>query len=102
MASDTGPFDILDQVYPSTLESVDVVEADILKAATEAGFAEDEQRGIGMAVRERMVNAVVHGNRYNKNKHIHVNVSKSASGFTVRITESGRRVLKDPPYREDE
>jgi len=89
MSSDTGPNGILDQDYPSTLESVDVVEADILKAAANAGFGEDEQHGIGMAVRECMVNAVVHGNRYNKNKHVHVNVRKSASDFEIRITDQG-------------
>jgi serine/threonine-protein kinase RsbW len=89
MASDTGSFGILDRDYASTLESVDVVEADILKAATAAGFGEDEQHGIGMAVRECMVNAVVHGNRYNKNKLVHVNVTKSASDFTIRITDQG-------------
>ena len=55
MASDTGSDGILDHDYASTLESVDVVEADILKAAAEAGFGEDEQHGIGMAVREMMV-----------------------------------------------
>ena len=89
MSSDTGPIGILDQDYPSTLESVDVVESDILKAAVDAGFGEDEQHGIGMAVRECMVNAVVHGNRYNKNKHVHVNVRKSASDFEIRITDQG-------------
>jgi serine/threonine-protein kinase RsbW len=89
MATDIGSFGILDQDYPSTLESVDVVEADILRAATEAGFGEDDLHGIGMAVRECMVNAVVHGNRYNKNKRVHVNVTKSASDFTIRITDQG-------------
>jgi serine/threonine-protein kinase RsbW len=89
MASDTGSIGILDQKYPSTLDSVDVVEADILKAATDAGFGEDEQHGIGMAVRECTVNAVVHGNRYNKNKHVHVNVTKSPRDFTIRITDQG-------------
>ncbi len=89
MASDTGSSGILDQNYPSTLESVDVVEADILKAAVGAGFGEDEQHEIGMAVRECMVNAVVHGNRYNKNKHVHVKVTKSAEDFEIRITDQG-------------
>jgi serine/threonine-protein kinase RsbW len=89
MSSDTGSNGILDQDYPSTLESVDIVEADVLKAAVDAGFGEDEQHGIGMAVRECMVNAVVHGNRYNKNKHVHVNVRKSGGDFEVRIRDEG-------------
>ena len=89
MSSDIGSNRMLDQDYPSTLESVDTVEADVLKAAVDAGFGEDEQHGIGMAVRECMVNAVVQGNRYNKNKHVHVNVRKSAGDFEVRIRDEG-------------
>jgi serine/threonine-protein kinase RsbW len=86
---DTGAKDLLDQDYPSTLESVDQAEAEILKAAGEAGFDEDEQHRIGMAVRECMVNAVVHGNRYNRNKRVHVGVSLEKGQFTVRISDQG-------------
>jgi len=89
MASDTGSIGILDQDYDSTLDSVDVAEAVVQKAAVDVGFGEDDQHGIGMAVRECMVNAVVHGNRYNKNKHVHVNVSKSPGDFTIRIRDQG-------------
>jgi serine/threonine-protein kinase RsbW len=80
---------MLDQDYPSTLESVDQAEGEILKAAGEAGFDEDEQHRIGMAVRECMVNAVVHGNRYNRNKHVHVNVASGGERFTIRIADQG-------------
>ena len=86
---------LLDHYYPSTLESVDLAEGEILKAAGEAGFDEDDQHRIGMAVRECMVNAVVHGNRYNRNKQVHVSVvvdkpeSESAPQFTIRITDQG-------------
>src|SRR3954453_18618792 len=90
---DTGA-NVLDHHYPSTLESVDLAEGDILKAAGEAGFDEDEQHRIGMAVRECMVNAVVHGNRYNRNKKVHVSVDlekleASNARFTIRITDQG-------------
>ena len=51
---DTGEQVLLDQHYPSTLESVDQAESEILKAAEQAGFDEDEQHRIGMAVRECM------------------------------------------------
>lgn len=89
MALDTGEKALLDNRYPSTLESVDHAEAEILKAAGEAGFDEDEQHRIGMAVRECMVNAVVHGNRYNRNKQVHVIVSLSGEKFTIRIVDQG-------------
>jgi serine/threonine-protein kinase RsbW len=80
---------MLDQNYPSTLESVDQAEVEILKAAAEAGFDEDEQHRIGMAVRECMVNAVVHGNRYNRNKQVRVSVARANDAFTIRITDQG-------------
>jgi len=97
---DTGAKELLDQNYPSTLESVDQAETEILKAATEAGFDEDEQHRIGMAVRECMVNAVVHGNRYNRNKRVHVVVLKDDDMFTIRIIDQGegfeREEVPDP------
>jgi len=36
-----------------------------------------------------MVNAVVHGNRYNKNKHVHVSVIRSETDLTIRIADQG-------------
>jgi serine/threonine-protein kinase RsbW len=80
---------LLDHRYPSTLESVDHAEAEILGAAGEAGFDEDEQHRIGMAVRECMVNAVVHGNRYNRNKQVHVIAAVEESRFIIRIIDQG-------------
>src|SRR3954454_9821715 len=90
MALDNGEKDLLDNRYPSTLESVDRAEAEILKAAGKAGFDEDDRHRIGMAVRECMVNAVVHGNRYNRNKQVHVGVSvEGGLRFIIRITDQG-------------
>ena len=93
MKLDTGAKEVLDHHYPSTLESVDVAEEEILKAAEEAGFDEDDRHRIGMAVRECMVNAVVHGNRYNRNKQVHVSVSigkfEASLRFVIRITDQG-------------
>ena len=94
MKLDTGAKNVLDHHYPSTLESVDLAEGEILNAAEKAGFDEDERHRIGMAVRECMVNAVVHGNRYNRNKRVHVNVSiekfkPPSCRLTIRITDQG-------------
>jgi serine/threonine-protein kinase RsbW len=93
MELDTGAKEVLDHHYPSTLESVDAAEDEILKAAEQTGFGEDDRHRIGMAVRECMVNAVVHGNRYNRNKQVHVSVliGKFETGlrFVIRITDQG-------------
>jgi serine/threonine-protein kinase RsbW len=86
---DLGTQALIDHDYPSTLESVDQAEELILGAAGQAGFDEDEQHRIGMAFRECMVNAVVHGNRYNRKKQVHVHASKTAERFTIQITDQG-------------
>jgi len=86
---DIGTQALIDQDYPSTLESVDQAEESILEAAGQAGFDEDEQHRIGMAFRECMVNAVVHGNRYNRNKQVHVRAAKTPERFTIQITDQG-------------
>ena len=73
----------------STLDSVDYAEEITMGVAKRAGFDEDDLTKIGMAVRESMVNAVVHGNRYNANKKVRFSVSKDAGSLIVRITDEG-------------
>ena len=46
----------------STLDSVNKAEAMAEQAAAQAGIDEDTRGGISMAVREAMINAVLHGN----------------------------------------
>ncbi|MGD0436514.1 MAG: ATP-binding protein [Bryobacteraceae bacterium] len=73
----------------STLDSVEVAETEVLKAAQDIGFGEDELHQLGMAVRESMVNAVVHGNRYNARKKVHLSVTQDADRLTVVIADEG-------------
>ena len=73
----------------STLESVDNAESAVLNAAKEIGFDEDDLHKIGMAVRESMVNAVVHGNRYSARKKVHLSISKARDRLSVVIGDEG-------------
>lgn len=73
----------------STLQSVDDAEAMVMRAAKDFGFEEDEQHQIGMAVRECMVNAVVHGNRYSKNKKVHLDIDSSGDSLVIVIGDEG-------------
>ena len=61
----------------------------LLKAARDLGIAEEDLDGFGMAVREAMVNAVVHGNRYNTNKKVRLRVLDTPDGVKVEITDEG-------------
>ncbi len=79
----------VDRFLDSTLESVDSAEELAVGLAQRAGFDEDDLMKIGMAVRESMVNAVVHGNRYNANKKVRFSAGRSGERFTVQIADEG-------------
>lgn len=76
-------------ILDSTLDSVDSAEALALMAARNAGLEEDELQKIAMAVRESMVNAVVHGNRYSAHKKVRLSIASGSEQFTVKIADEG-------------
>lgn len=90
----------IERTFDSTLESVDAAEEVVLQQARELGFDEDDQHKIGIAVRECMVNAVIHGNRYNNRKKVHVAVARSPGTLEIRIGDEGEHFditqLPDP------
>src|SRR6185312_12044796 len=73
----------------STLESVDSAEELAVKMAERAGVEEDELIKVGMAVRESMVNAVVHGNRYNANKKVRFSIAAEPGRFIIQVGDEG-------------
>jgi serine/threonine-protein kinase RsbW len=90
----------VDRVLDSVLESADEAEQLALEVAERLGFPEEDLHKIGMAVRESVVNAVVHGNRYNARKKVHLAVSGSGGCLTVRVGDEGEgfdmTALPDP------
>jgi serine/threonine-protein kinase RsbW len=86
---ETGSGQHIDHVLDSSLESVDRAEELVLRAATEMGFDEDNQHRIGIAVREAMVNAVAHGNRYSAKKKVHLTLGSGADRLEIRIADEG-------------
>ena len=79
----------LEQLLESTLESVDIAEHTVFHEAQALGFDEDDLHRVGIALRECMVNAVVHGNRYNARKKVHLKVVRTAESLTVVIGDEG-------------
>jgi serine/threonine-protein kinase RsbW len=84
-----GGTETADRLLDSTLESVDSAEAWATEIAQKAGVSEDDLAKISMAVRESMVNAVVHGNQYSAHKKVRVSLSRSAGRFTITIADEG-------------
>ncbi len=79
----------LDVVYTSELASVDTAETAVLGIAESLGFEEDDLHKIGIALREAMVNAVVHGNKYNKEKRVWLAAWEQSGGLRIVIRDEG-------------
>jgi len=58
-----------------------------------------------MSVRECMVNAVVHGNRYNARKKVHVTITRTTDRLAIVIGDEGEgfdvNALPDPLANEN-
>lgn len=95
----------MELLLDSTLESVDTAEETVLREAEQIGFDEDDLHRIGMSVRECMVNAVVHGNRYNARKKVHVSVTREPERLEIVIGDEGEgfdmNSLPDPLANEN-
>jgi serine/threonine-protein kinase RsbW len=74
----------------STLETVDFAEATACRMATEAGFDEDEIPKIAMAVREGVVNAVLHGNAYDPGKKVKLDFERTSGDLVMTIRDQGK------------
>lgn len=74
----------------STLDSVNTAESTAVKFAAGAGFSEDEQSNIAMAVREAAVNAVLHGNAYDPEKKFFLAYENTDDSIIITITDQGQ------------
>jgi len=79
----------VETLLDSNLESVERAEEAVLECANRAGFDEDDLHRLSVAVRESMVNAVVHGNRYNANKKVHLSVAVEDGRLTIVVCDEG-------------
>jgi len=79
----------LEQELESTLESVDNAEQIVLAEAQTLGLDDDDLYRVGIAIRECMVNAVVHGNRYNSRKKVHLKVERTADRLSIVVRDEG-------------
>lgn len=73
----------------SSLDSVNKVELTAEQTAQRAGFDEDTATHVAMAVREAAVNAVLHGNAYDPNKHITASFETTSDALIIRVADQG-------------
>jgi len=84
----------------SSLDSVNRLEQTAEQMAQGAGFDEDEVFRISMAVREGAVNAVLHGNSYDPEKHVTASFENTGNALVIKICDQGQGLdpatLPDP------
>ncbi len=73
----------------SDLKNVEVAEEITLRVAGTAGFDEDEQHRIEMAVHESMINAIWHGNKNDSSKSVWLQFKIYRDRLEIRIRDQG-------------
>ncbi len=76
--------------YPSQIETVGEAAAAIAEFMRRQGMSEDVAFGVDMAVREAVTNAVLHGNKLDKNKSVDIKLKNGPEGFEITIHDEGR------------
>jgi serine/threonine-protein kinase RsbW len=79
----------------STLESVNKAEEMADQVAAKAGLDEDTRGGVSMAVREGMINAVLHGNAYDTNRRVNLSFEQNDQEMVVTISDEGKGFVPD-------
>ena len=77
-------------VLASKPEAVEEIEKLAADAATLAGFNQEEQDSLAIAVTEMANNAVIHGNKRDLNKKVHVTVEVVDTEVRMTIRDEGR------------
>ena len=78
---------------PSSFELLDLVQVLSDRLSAVAGFDEDLTHWVSVAVRESVINAIKHGNREDRRKHVIVEFMlrprAKAEEFVVRVLDEG-------------
>ena len=79
---------------PSSFEMLDLVEALSDRLSSIAGLDEDATHWVSVAVRESVINAVKHGNKEDKSKHVTVEFALAPRAkpeeFTIEVLDQGK------------
>lgn len=80
---------IIEVTLESTLKSVEAAEEIAEEVCTKAGFGEEDQHKIGMAVHESVINAIWHGNKNDASKHVWMRFNILPDRLEIRIRDQG-------------
>ena len=82
-------------VIPSEIRLIDLVHAASEKMAELAGLDADEALNVGLAVREAVINAMLHGNRQDPKLDVNVTLSTDSDHLTAVVADQGNGFARD-------
>ncbi len=80
----------LEMTIPSSLDEIESVEKLAEKAADAMKFSEEEKDSLAIAVTEAVNNAILHGNKQDKNKKVVINFYLEDKRLVVTIKDEGK------------
>jgi serine/threonine-protein kinase RsbW len=94
----------IEVVMETLIESIALAEEVAMRVATVAGFGEDDQYKIGLAVHEGVMNAFQYGNQQRRERKIHVTFELHDEKLVIHVVDQGAgfRIEDVPDPREDE
>ena len=75
--------------FTSAFEMLDFVQVVSDHVGQTLGLDDDTQHYVGVAIRECVINAILHGNRNDSSKHVFVEFSTVDSLLTIRVRDQG-------------
>ena len=104
MRHSTEPSETITRALDSTIANIDQAEIVTLDFAQRAGFLGNELEKVGLAVREVVANAIIHGNRLDDQKKIVLTLLRTPDRLKVAVWDQGAGFdldsLPDPGRRK--
>jgi len=85
----TGETSVVEVTLESNLNQVEVADEITRRVSTTAGFDEDDQQKIEMAVHESVINAIFHGNKNDDTKRVFLRFQIFPDRLEVHIRDQG-------------
>lgn len=85
----TSKASVVEVTLESSLKNIEMAEDITRRVCATAGFDEEDQHRIGMAVHESLINAISHGNKNDESKHVWLRYQIFGDRLEIRVRDEG-------------